>query len=125
MKLSFIILRHNLFGESVEIKNIPFTVVDWEDIVPEEHGGEMGKAIWKVLKFGDMRIRIVEYTPGYIADHWCKKGHVIYILSGEMTTELDDGRKFITKQGLSYVVGDEMSSHRTYTKTGVRFFVVD
>lgn len=109
----------------MEIKNIPFTVIDWEEVVPEEHRGETGKAIWKVLKFGDIRIRTVEYTPGYFADHWCKKGHVIYILKGEMTTELDDGRKITLKEGFSYVAGDDMEAHRTFTETGVKFFVVD
>ena len=109
----------------MEIIGVPFTVVDWNNVEPEEHSGEQGKAIWKVFKQGNIRVRIVEYTPGYLADHWCKKGHVIYVLEGEMTTELDDGRKFTTRAGQSYQVADNDGAHRTFTETGVKFFVVD
>jgi quercetin dioxygenase-like cupin family protein len=109
----------------MEIKDVPFTVVNWEDVIPEEHSGEKGKALWKVFKQGNIRVRMVEYTPGYVADHWCKKGHVILVLEGEMTTELNDGRKFISKAGCSYQVADDDGEHRTFTETGVKLFIVD
>ncbi len=109
----------------MEIVGVPFTVVDWDKVEPEEHPGERGKAIWKVFKKGNIRVRMVEYTPGYIADHWCKKGHVILVLEGEMTTELNDGRKFVSKAGCSYQVDDNDGSHRTHTETGVKLFIVD
>ena len=109
----------------MDIIGVPFTVVDWNNVEPEEHSGEKGKAIWKVFKQGNIRVRIVEYTPGYLADHWCKKGHVIYVLEGEMTTELENGRKFVTKSGCSYQVADNDGAHRTFTKTGVKLFIVD
>ncbi len=109
----------------MDINEVPFTVVDWDKVEAEEHSGESGKAFWKVFKQGNIRVRMVEYTPGYIADHWCKKGHVILVLEGEMTTELDDGRKFITRKGCSYQVADNDGAHRTFTKTGVKLFIVD
>ena len=109
----------------MEIVDVPFTVVDWNKVEPEEHTGERGKAIWKVFKQGNISVRIVEYTPGYLADHWCKKGHVIYVLEGEMTTELNDGRKFITRAGQSYQVADNDGAHRTSTEAGVKLFIVD
>ncbi len=105
--------------------HIPFTVTDWNSVVPEKHNGEKGFALWKVLNFGDIRVRMVEYSPGYIADHWCNKGHIIYCVEGEMVTELKDGRTFTLKQGMSYQVGDNSGSHRSYTETGVTLFIVD
>ena len=109
----------------MDIKDVPFTVVEWDNVIPEEHAGEIGKAFWKVFKQGNIRVRMVEYTPGYLADHWCKKGHVILVLEGEMITELDDGRKFASKAGCSYQVADDEGAHRTFTKTGVKLFIVD
>ena len=109
----------------MDIKDVPFTVIDWNNVVPEEHLGEKGKAFWKVFKHGNIRVRMVEYTPGYLADHWCAKGHVILVLEGEMTTELNDGRKFVTKAGCSYQVADNDGTHRTFTERGVKLFIVD
>src|SRR5512137_412361 len=86
----------------MDIKDVPFTVVEWDNVIPEEHPGESVKAFWKVFKQGNIRVRMVEYTPGYLADHWCKKGHVILVLEGELVTELSDGRKFLLKAGMSY-----------------------
>lgn len=105
--------------------HIPFTVTDWNSVAAEKHNGEKGSALWKVLNFGDIRVRMVEYSPGYIADHWCSKGHIIYCIEGEMMTELKDGRTFTLKQGMSYQVGDNSGSHKSYTKTGVTLFIVD
>ncbi len=109
----------------MEITNVPFGVIDWDNVPIEEHLGETGKAYWKVFKQGNIRVRMVEYTPGYKADHWCSKGHIILVLEGEMTTELLDGRKFVTKAGSSYQVDDSDGSHRTSTDTGVKLFIVD
>lgn len=104
---------------------IPFSVTSWENVPSERHEGTTGYAVWKVLKFGDIRVREVEYSKGYLADHWCEKGHIIYCVDGEMTTELDDGRKFVLKKGMSYQVGDDASRHRTSSEGGVRLFIVD
>ncbi|HAP34683.1 MAG TPA: hypothetical protein DCQ28_01620 [Bacteroidetes bacterium] len=104
---------------------IPFTSTDWDLVPSEEHSGEKGFALWKVLHFGNIRVRRVEYSAGYIADHWCDKGHIIYCIDGEMTTELNDGRTFVLKKGMSYQVGDHSDSHRSFTETGVSLFIVD
>jgi quercetin dioxygenase-like cupin family protein len=109
----------------MKIKDVPFSVIDWDNVETEEHAGVTGKAFWKVFKKVNIRVRMVEYTPGYFADHWCKKGHIILVLEGEMTTELKDGRKFITKKGCSYQVDDYDGEHRTHTETGVKLFIVD
>lgn len=109
----------------MEINGVPFTVSDWKNVPVEEHAGETGIATWKVFKAGNIRVRMVEYSPGYKADHWCQKGHVIYLLEGEMTTELNDGRQFVTRAGCSYQVDDHSGSHRTYTENGAKLFIVD
>lgn len=109
----------------MHIRNIPFNVIDWEKIPEEEHSGTDGTAYWKVIKQDDIRARVVRYTPGYIADHWCEKGHVIYVLEGEFTSELKDGRKFVLTKGMGYLVADGMDAHTSYTKDGVTLFIVD
>lgn len=105
--------------------HIPFFLIDWNNIPVERHNGEKGFALWKVQHFGNIRVRLVEYSLGYIADHWCDKGHIIFCVDGEMTTELKDGRKFILKKGMTYQVGDNSDSHRSSTETGVTLFIVD
>ena len=109
----------------MEINNIPFCTIKWNELPSEEHYGITGKACWKVVKHGHVRARIVEYSPGYFADHWCEKGHVVYVLEGVFTSELKDGRKFVLTKGMSYIVADNTSPHRSFTKTGVKLFIVD
>jgi hypothetical protein len=105
--------------------NIPFQITDWSLIPAVEHKGETGSAFWKTLQFGDLRIRMVEYSSNYKADHWCQKGHIIYCIEGEMTTVLSNGQEFKMTQGMSYQVSDDLSSHRTCSEKGVKLFIVD
>ena len=109
----------------MNLSNIPFGVTDWSKITPTEHKGETGTAYWRTQQFGDIRVRMVEYSPGYFADHWCEKGHILLCLEGELHTELADGRKFILTPGTSYQVADHAEPHRSHTKTGARLFIVD
>ncbi len=105
--------------------NIPFQVSDWENIPATAHKGETGFSLWKTLQLGDLRIRMVEYSENYKADHWCQKGHIVFCIGGEMTTEMADGSQTVLKRNMSYVVSDELSSHRTFTKNGAKLFIVD
>ena len=105
--------------------DIPFQLTDWETISITEHKGDTGTAYWKTLQFEGLRIRMVEYSKNYKADHWCEKGHVIYCIEGEMNTELADGRVFKLSKGMTYQVSDELSSHRTSSADGVKLFIVD
>jgi quercetin dioxygenase-like cupin family protein len=107
------------------MKDIPFSVVDWSLITPEEHKGELGTAYWRTQYFGDIRVRMVDYSPGYVADHWCPKGHIILCLDGELNTELTDGSKNVLKPGMSYQVADEIAPHRSFTGIGAKLFIVD
>ena len=102
-----------------------FLLTNWDDIPEEIHQGTTGTAKWKILQLGTIRIRMVEYSLDYLADHWCDKGHIIYCIEGEMTTELAEGRKFILKKGMTYQVGDYADAHRSYSETGAKIFIVD
>ena len=109
----------------MEIKPFPFQTQDWSSIKKEEHKGITGIAFWQVFIMNDIRVRVMEYSAGYLTDHWCKKGHIIFCIEGEMETELEDGRKFILSKGMSYHLGDDCEVHRSSTKDGCRLFVVD
>ncbi len=109
----------------MKIPELPFTVTDWSAVPATEHRGETGMALWRTLNIGDLRVRMVEYTPGYLADHWCDRGHVLYVLEGELETELKDGRRFVLTPGMSYQVADQAEPHRSSTATGARLFIVD
>jgi hypothetical protein len=109
----------------MRLPEIPFDTTDWATITPTTHAGEVGIASWRTRQFGDIRVRMVEYSPGYRADHWCGKGHVLLCLAGELHTELKDGRVAVLKPGMSYQVGDGVEPHRSFTATGARLFIVD
>ena len=104
---------------------IPFGTTDWSEIEPTLHAGESGVARWRTRQFGSIRVRLVEYTPGYVADHWCSKGHILFCLEGELRTELRDGRQFVLRPGMSYQVADGAEPHRSSTAGGAKLFVVD
>lgn len=106
-------------------QNIPFQTIDWTKIPKTEHKGERGVAYWQTVQFPGLRIRIVEYSKGYLADHWCEKGHIVHCLEGDVVNELKDGTKSILTEGISYVVSDELSSHRSVTENGVKLMIVD
>ena len=109
----------------MQLKDIPFQTVDWATIERTTHAGERGTAYWRTRQFGDVRVRMVEYSPGYLADHWCSKGHVLLCLDGELDTELQDGRKFTLTPGMSYQVADGAEAHRSSTNVGATLFIVD
>jgi hypothetical protein len=109
----------------MHIQNISFSVTDWSAIAPTEHRGERGIAYWRTQTFGEIRVRMVEYTAGYLADHWCSKGHMLLCLEGELQTELEDGRTFTLSPGMSYQVADHAQAHRSSTSTGAKLFIVD
>ncbi len=103
----------------------PMQVVDWSKVDATKHAGETGVATWRTQEMGEIRVRMVEYSPGYKADHWCKKGHIILCLEGQMDIELADGKRLSMKAGESYQVGDGEPGHRTTTAGGVKLFIVD
>lgn len=109
----------------MHIADVPFGTTDWASIEPTIHRGVSGQALWRTQQFGAIRVRMVEYSAGYVADHWCEKGHILLCLEGELETELADGRKFVLKPGVSYQVADHAEPHRSSTQVGARLFIVD
>ena len=105
--------------------NIPFGTTDWASVEPTVHPGTRGNATWRTRTFDGIRVRMVEYSPGYLADHWCRKGHILLCLEGELHTELGDGRVFVLRPGMSYQVADDAEAHRSQTAVGARLFIVD
>lgn len=104
---------------------IPLEVIDWSKISKEEHQGETGTSFWQTLQYDGLRIRIVEYGAGYLADHWCKKGHIVHCLEGEVLNEQENGEKYILKQGMTYIVSDNLSSHRSVAEGNVKLLIID
>lgn len=109
----------------MKMSEIPFGTTDWSAVEPTFHAGETGHATWRTQHFNDIRVRRVEYSPNYLADHWCSKGHVLLVLEGELVTELEDGRVFKLKAGQSYQVADHAEPHRSRSVKGAKLFIVD
>lgn len=109
----------------MKMSNIPFGTTDWAEVESTEHAGERGFATWRTREFGGIRVRMVEYSPGYLADHWCEKGHILLCLQGTLDTELEDGRCFTLSPGQSYQVADASEPHRSSTAGGATLFIVD
>ncbi len=107
------------------MSNIPFQTIDWNAIEKVEYKGEKGVAFWQTIQLGGLRIRLVEYSNGYLADHWCQKGHIVHCLEGEFISELATGEKITLKKGETYVVTDDLSSHRSESQNGVKLLIVD
>ena len=107
------------------MSHILFQNIDWTAIEKVEHDGETGKAYWQTMQFNGLRIRLVEYTKGYLADHWCQKGHIVHCLEGDFVTELETGTSMKLTNGMTYIVSDELSSHRSVSEHGVKLLIVD
>ena len=107
------------------LNDIPFGTTDWSTVETTEHPGETGVAIWRTRQFGSIRVRMVEYSAGYRADHWCEKGHILLCIAGDLETELADGRTFRLSPGVSYQVADHAEAHRSRSSFGATLFIVD
>lgn len=109
----------------MSLSNINFQAIDWSRIIKTIHSGQTGAATWQTLQFAGLRLRIVEYSAGYLADHWCQKGHIVHCLEGEFLSELASGEVFTLTAGMTYVVSDNLSSHRSVTKSAVKLLIID
>jgi hypothetical protein len=107
------------------MSHIPFQTIDWTSIEKVEYKGETGVAVWQTIQFAGLRIRLVEYSNGYLADHWCQKGHIVHCLQGEFISELKTGEKIKLTKGETYIVSDELSSHRSISENGVQLLIID
>lgn len=107
------------------MSNIPFQIIDWTSVEKVQYKGEKGEDFWQTIQLGGLRIRLVNYSSGYLADHWCQKGHIVHCLEGEFITELKTGEKIKLIKGQTYVVSDELSSHRSVSTNGVKLLIID
>lgn len=107
------------------IESVPFGTTDWSVVPEAAHPGETGTAYWRTLEVGNIRVRMVRYSPGYLADHWCSRGHVLLVLSGELITELKDGTRHVMGPGVSYQVASDEVPHRSRSPNGATLFIVD
>jgi hypothetical protein len=106
-------------------RGFAFQKIDWPSLPRTEHAGDPGMSYWRTLELPGLRIRIVEYSPGYVADHWCRKGHIVHCLEGEFVNEQENGETTVMTKGMTYVVSDGASSHRSRTETGATLLIVD
>jgi hypothetical protein len=104
---------------------IDFQTINWDKVEAKIYPGESGSASWKTLQYDGLRVRIVEYSKGYLADHWCRKGHIVHCLEGDFVTELENDEKFILTKGMTYIVSNELSSHRSISENGVKLLIID
>jgi hypothetical protein len=109
----------------MQLTDIPFGITDWPDVPATEHAGLRGVASWRTRQFGSIRVRMVQYSANYCADHWCEKGHILLCLAGDLETELADGRTFYLGPGMSYQVADGSDAHRSSSRDGATLFIVD
>src|SRR5512135_172386 len=109
----------------MKIDGIPFGVTDWSTVPETIHTGTSGSAIWRTIQAGHIRVRLVTYSPGYVADHWCSHGHILFVLEGVLVTEVQGGGSYTLSAGMSYQVADDVAPHRSSTETGARLFIVD
>lgn len=107
------------------LSNFDFQTVDWSQVETELHAGEAGTATWRTRHFGGIRVRMVEYSAGYRADHWCKKGHLLLCLQGELHTTLRDGREVVLGPSMAYYVADDTMPHRSSAPLGATLYIVD
>jgi len=119
------VIFYSLTENYMSTQNIFYETINWDNIPKEEHKGEQGTSFWQIKQYQGLRIRIVEYTPGYIADHWCNKGHIVHCLEGEFISELENGESSVLSKGMTYTVSDDLSSHRSRTESGVKLMIID
>ena len=109
----------------MKIGNLPFDTVDWAAVEVTTHAGTTGVAHWRTRQLGDVRLRMMEYSPGYEADHWCSKGHFMLCIEGELETDLANGQRYTLTPGMSYHVADNAEPHRSRTRAGAKLYCVD
>jgi quercetin dioxygenase-like cupin family protein len=107
------------------MSNIPFETIDWTTIEQVAYKGETGVALWRTIQHEGLRVRLVEYSSGYLADHWCQKGHIVHCLEGAFTSQMESGEKTQLVAGQTYIVSDELSSHRSVSENGAKLLIID
>jgi hypothetical protein len=110
----------------MNLSGLPCGKIDWSEIPATTHAGETGSATERARVFGDIRLRVIEYSPGYLADHWCDKGHILLITAGALAIEHRDGSRYDLAAGGTWHVADHGApAHRVVCDRGATVFIVD
>ena len=107
------------------MSNIPFQTINWDKTEKTTQDGETGTATSQTIQIGGLRIRKVTYSENYLADHWCQKGHIVHCLKGHLICEIQSGEEKFLSEGMSYVVSDDASSHRSISVNGAELLIID
>jgi len=109
----------------MDLKDISPNLINWEKIETVELKGETGTSFMRIYEEGNIRLRMIEYSADYYADHWCTRGHIIHVIEGELIYEQKNGKTFSLIPGNSFQVGDNKDEHLVRTINGARVFLVD
>ena len=53
-----------------------FDSIEWQEVMPG--------ARFKIFSDGKKQMRLLEFTSEFVEPHWCKKGHIGFVLNGEL-----------------------------------------
>jgi hypothetical protein len=110
----------------MKLENVGLGAVDWSQVPAVVQAGETGAATARTRALGDIQVRLVEYGPGYRADHWCAKGHIVHVVAGDLVIEHRDGIRFALRPGMSWHAPDDAGPpHRVLCDRGATVFIVD
>ena len=110
----------------MNLRNLPVGITDWSKLPASAHPGESGTAMMRVRQLGDIQLRLVVYSANYLADHWCHKGHIVFVVSGQLAVEHQHGPSYSLTPGISYhVADDDGPPHRVRSESGATIFIID
>ena len=95
-----------------------FSKIEWQDVAPG--------ARFKAFQADGKQLRLVEFTGDFVEKDWCEKGHIGFVLSGELEVQFKnqvlrypEGSAILIKQGTEH-------GHKARSVTSVvRLFLVE
>jgi quercetin dioxygenase-like cupin family protein len=112
--------------EPVKLENFPVGTIDWPKVPAVVQAGETGIATSRTVNLSDVTLRLVEYSAGYKADHWCTKGHILYVVSGNVVIEYDNEKRTNLSSGMSWHAPEGASTaHLLRCERAATVFIID
>ena len=110
----------------MNLNHFPAGITDWSQTSESVHPGSPGTATVRSRQIGDIQLRLVVYSPNYLADHWRHKGHIVFVVAGDLMIEYQHSLTYKLVPGTSYHVADgDGPAHRVLTENGATVFIVD
>jgi len=109
----------------MNLGDLPLGLTDWSQIPESVHPGAPGTATVRSRQLGDIQLRLLVYSPNYVADHRCQKGHIVYVIQGQVVTEHRETTNYTLESGTTYHVPDNGPPHRAVSHGGATVFIVD